>query len=206
MRAQPLRNLLIAIALTIVGALLAACSETAPPSGGVGGAGGQGGGDSSALAAELCPGACDTAKTCYVPLDLDACKAQCAEELAGRGYFIQEFAEPFFRKMKELDADANCAVTKGLVPWGPQPPTYDNVPDVAQPEVLAECSAPNRACSEGSFAASCFVLFYVFNEERRDALRSCFKLACYEMNNCMGDNQPAGCPWVAAPECKAGFF
>jgi hypothetical protein len=93
MRTQALRSLFIT--LIALGAFLSCSSqETLPPpgAGNAGGSGGQGGDDSAALAAELCPGACDTAKTCYAELDLNACKAQCGEELAGRGYFIREFA------------------------------------------------------------------------------------------------------------------
>jgi hypothetical protein len=209
MRTLSLRSLFVV--LTSLGVLTAvACSsqEALPPPGpgNAGGAGGQTSDDSAALAAELCPGACDTAKTCYAALDLGACKAQCGEELAGRGYFVREFAVPYFQKLNEIDEDKSCGVTESFVPWGRQPPTYDNVPEVAQAEILNECSAPYQACTGSSFAIGCFLGFYIFNETRRDAIRPCFGLACWEMDNCMGSNQPDGAPWVAIPPHDGGFL
>lgn len=206
MRTHALRSLLITLGALI--ALSCSSQEALPPpgAGNAGGSGGQGGDDTAALAAELCPGACDTAKTCYAPLDLDACKAQCGEELAGRGYFIREFAVPYFQKMNEIDEDKSCATSESRLPWGSQPPTYDNVPVVAQPDVLKECSAPFEVCSGVSYAASCFIGFYVFNEARRDVIRSCFGLSCVGLNDCMADNQPEGAPWVAIPPHGSSFF
>jgi hypothetical protein len=97
-------------------------------------------------------------------------------------------------------------VTESLLPWGPQLPNRDNVPEVAQPEVLKECATPFEACADASFAAVCFISFYVFNETRRDAMRSCFGLSCVGLNDCMDDNLLKGAPWVAIPPHEGGFF
>ena len=58
-------------------------------------------GETDPLAASLCPPACDTVKRC-VPngnVDLDACSAECAKELAGQGYL-----NPRYSRQVSVDA------------------------------------------------------------------------------------------------------
>jgi hypothetical protein len=159
------------------------------------------GGTGGDLAAEVCPGACATAKTCMLDrLELAACEAQCALELAGSGYLVQEIAVQYFQSLLDAGQDTDCEWTR-FGKWMLDPtnlPAYELT--LAEPAVLSECVDVTYPCwgppieyhEEG-----CFMNLYRHNEARRNEVRTCFAVSCMELSECMCLKQPPGHPWIA---------
>lgn len=180
--------------------LLTACSHednavSAPNGGGV-----DSGGDD--LAASLCPPACDAVKVCRPAADIDACRAQCAKELAGSGYLNPEFSKEFFQAVAQMDGGQSCG-TLIFSPWAGDPlggAPYDA--GSHDGSILQECHDGTSRCGEqAAYAGICFTTYYVWNKSYRDAIKACWERPCGQEGSCVTDAYAplCGLPYVGVP-------
>lgn len=163
--------------------------------------------DAAGLAPELCPAACATVKTCDSSLEQGACEAQCAKELAGTGYLIQEVAVEYFQLLHDNPSDPQCYYTN-FGPWRvnvlhPEAFTI-HVNELA---VLNECVDVEVPCvnlPRQTLESGCFLGFYRFTEQQRSKVRACFThtvsaATCSAMSDCFCNTTIPGSPWVTLP-------
>lgn len=183
-----------------VGAVLsavAACSSSSAPDPGV-----------SAETAALCASACTVAKTCAPALEETACQAQCAKEIAGRGYLHVDFAKEFMTKLADAKTDPACGISRSMNVWS-SPPSLD-APGVK------ECVAFESKCDAGNAPLECTRFYYMWNETIRSKVAECFSTTapagypiCAWVDDCVYGkmNETAyaagGAPWLAIP-CTPG--
>lgn len=183
-----------------VGAVLsavAACSSSSAPDPGV-----------SAETAALCASACTVAKTCAPALEETACQAQCAKEIAGRGYLHVDFAKEFMTKLADAKKDEGCAIARYFEGWS-SPPSLD-APGVK------ECIAFVNKCDAGTAPLICMQDYYVWSAAIRSRVAECFPTTvpagypvCAWVYDCIDKKKDetayaaGGAPWLAIP-CTPG--
>lgn len=162
----------------------------------------------SAETAALCASACTVAKTCAPALEETACQAQCAKEVAGKGYLHVDFAKEFMTKLAAAKKDEACAISRSMNLWS-SPPSLD-APGVK------ECIAFASKCDPGSAPLDCTRFYYVWSETIRSKVAECFSITvpagtppCSTTDHCfttkLGETawSAGGAPWLAIP-CNPG--
>jgi hypothetical protein len=196
----------------VVCVLAAACGSGAKPKAAAGGAdiadaGSEAGGAGAVGTNALCPAACATVRTCYWPLDLAACEAQCTKELAGSGYLARDVADEYFQILASTGNDAGCSQTR-FGKWRPQSPSDLDPPkiQVADGVAMQPCLDARTRCYSDSLdnpggmsSHACFLSYYRYSEVYRAPIRPCFAAACQVMHDCFCEHQLPGDPWVAIP-------
>lgn len=168
-------------------------------------------GETDPLAASLCPPACVTVKRCLSNgnVDVDACRAECAKELAGQGYLNPDFAPTFFQTLGTPGEDCG---TIYFAPWMDSPSQpYDAGALIKDPSIQQECD--DAAKGPCSYIVSCaFTRYYIWNTQYRAALRACWDMPCdsilarAQQGDCVGGAgaPPCGYSWVGVP--NPNFF
>lgn len=190
----------VGLPLLFAGTLAAACDDvqTVSDVDGGGGASTSAGPDYS----DLCRGACAAAETCLPELDVQACETQCAVEMAGGGYLMQEAAKDYFGFLDAAGSDEDCAGTNLHRYFAPVDGSAFTIP-CEEPEVMSECVGQLLDCDpnqdHGMVEQGCYLSFYRWNAQRRADVRLCWDVPCQDLEyfrtKCVCQKQPGGRPW-----------
>jgi hypothetical protein len=160
--------------------------------------------------AKVCPGACETVRTCVAETDVNACEAQCAKELAGNGYLIPYVALPMFVALRDTKPDYACFNMSGGHIW--EELQWSVTEDKDQFE---ECRAAMIRFYGGDdnegFSHYCYEVFYILNQPIRDTMRPCFdsSVPMDEIRKCIESHyptKPSTTPWIAGvPRSDSGI-
>ena len=159
----------------------------------------------------VCPGACETVRTCVAETDVNACEAQCAKELTGTGYLIPYLALPFFESLRDTKPQYACVHLDGNDTW--EKMHWEVTKDKDQFE---ECRAAMIRYYGGDdnegFSHYCYEGFYILNQPIRDTIRPCFatSVPANEIRTCVESHDPrqrgAPPPWIAGvPRSDSGI-
>jgi hypothetical protein len=197
-----------AVAWGLAGLAAAGCrGDEVGVAAGAGATGAGGNGVDAGLAAEICPKACATAKSCMQArlADVSACETQCAAEISGAGYLIPEIAVQFFEALHDHDADPDCTWTLfGAWRLDPLHPESFHL-DLDEPALITECADSLHACYElpvPETQEACFLEYYRYNAVTRASIHDCWTEPCFTQDgnvraDCLCAKQAIGQPWIA---------
>jgi hypothetical protein len=141
-------------------------------------------------------------------VDPAACEKQCLLEVTGQGYLIPEIAIDFFTTLGGDPAAVDPSYkdvhrcywfSNYSSKWGASFPPKNKYATLKDQGVLKECVENRFKCngesSKETHSYFCIIEYYKYNQWKREEIKPCYAMGCWEMKGCVDGRQIPDHPW-----------